>query len=243
MFSHSHDHDFVQLDEVAEVDIEMVEVDEDATPTASHHAEKFNAGHSHNQADESQEMAGEDGHHHEHSLPHHHGHHHSHHHGHHHDDHGHVHEHGDLTSSFLLLAVCALESCISGLALGVQKSQKQAFILFLAIITHIWAEAFALSASFLKANQSGNFVVKLMFGFSLITPVGIVSGILLYSILAGGAAEIAEEALVAFAAGIFLYVATFEIIGEEFESQQKKWAKWSLLGVGYVFMAVMGFIF
>jgi hypothetical protein len=49
---------------------------------------------------------------------------------------------------------------LSGLALGFQASAFDVFILFLAIITHIWAEAFTISTAILKTKLPDTSVIK-----------------------------------------------------------------------------------
>jgi hypothetical protein len=58
-------------------------------------------------------------------------------------------------------------------------------VTFLAIITHIWAEAFTLSTAMLKARVSVTNTVKSMLGFSCITPGAIFLGMGLGQLLEG----------------------------------------------------------
>jgi len=61
----------------------------------------------------------------------------------------------------------------------------QAFVTFLAIVTHIWAEAFTLSTAMLKARVSVTNTVKAMLGFSCITPAAVFLGMGLGQLLEG----------------------------------------------------------
>ena len=56
---------------------------------------------------------------------------------------------------------------------------------FLAIVTHIWAEAFTLSTAMLKARVSVTNTVKAMLGFSCITPAAVFLGMGLGQLLEG----------------------------------------------------------
>lgn len=47
-------------------------------------------------------------------------------------------------TGYILLTVLSLESFISGSALGVSQTYMKVFVLLTAILTHIWAESFAL---------------------------------------------------------------------------------------------------
>lgn len=64
----------------------------------------------------------------------------------------HSHSHSGLretfkkhSAGFILFSVLALESFISGSALGIAGQWLGVVVLLIAILTHIWAEAFALS--------------------------------------------------------------------------------------------------
>lgn len=56
----------------------------------------------------------------------------------------HEHKEGHGTSSYVLFGVLALESFMSGSALGVSNTSMGVLVVFIAIVTHLWAEAFAL---------------------------------------------------------------------------------------------------
>jgi hypothetical protein len=71
----------------------------------------------------------------------------------------------------------------------------QAFVTFLAIVTHIWAEAFTLSTAMLKARVSVTNTVKAMLGFSCITPAAVFLGMGLGQLLEGLAPHLRPQAL------------------------------------------------
>jgi len=160
-------------------------------------------------------------------------------HGHGHDEEE-EHGHGSHRVGFILFSVLSLESFISGSALGIANSPMSALGLGIAIITHIWAEAFALCASFMKSKMEPKRLYRWITFFSFMTPVGIFFGMALKSILAGSqVALVISSLLISFAAGTFLYVAIVEIITEEFENPTNKWTKLNLLLIGYAFMSAL----
>eukprot|EP01132_Coremiostelium_polycephalum_P010782 gene10782-13203_t len=120
---------------------------------------------------------------------------------------------------YMLFVVLAIESFISGAALGVQKDQGSIFVTFLAIITHIWAESFTLTAAVLKSRPTITSIYKTTLLFSLITPIGGVFGIIADTFMQNNQkiSDLLSSVLLAFAAGCFLYVAIFEILVEEFQ--------------------------
>jgi len=159
-----------------------------------------------------------------------------------HEKHGHDHkdEHARKhTAGWILFSVLALESFISGSACGVSSTDLGALVIFIAIITHIWAEAFALSATFLKTKMEGRTCTKVMACFSLVTPVGIYVGMLLQTVLEGETALITKAMLISFAAGTFLYISIVEVMAEEFENGEDKWKKLNCILLGFAFMSAL----
>ena len=105
------------------------------------------------------------------------------------------------TSVYLLAAVFALETCISGSALGIATNTAQVIAVFVAIVSHIWAEGFALSAACLKNQFSEKKIYIIVFLWILCTPIGIGVGWGLRNYLEGDAATLTTSVLVAGAAG------------------------------------------
>jgi len=163
-----------------------------------------------------------------------------------HHQHGHSHGSGHASQApplpYLLYSVLALESVVTGSALGIQESESKVWVTFFAIVTHIWAEAFTLTINLLKSKFSPKKVRWLMVLFSAITPGSSFVGVLLNRYLATGLVVVFSQVLVAVAAGIFLYVAIIEIMVEEFHSQDNKWEKLTLLLLGFVFISLVGWL-
>jgi len=149
------------------------------------------------------------------------------------------HKHAKHTAGWILFSVLALESFISGSACGVSSTDLGALVIFIAIITHIWAEAFALSATFLKSKMEPRTCTKVMIGFSFVTPVGIYIGMILQTVLEGEVALITKAMLISFAAGTFLYISIVEVMAEEFENGEDKWKKLNCILIGFAFMSAL----
>eukprot|EP01090_Pellita_catalonica_P004924 TRINITY_DN14734_c0_g1_i1.p1 TRINITY_DN14734_c0_g1~~TRINITY_DN14734_c0_g1_i1.p1 ORF type:complete len:247 (-),score=46.52 TRINITY_DN14734_c0_g1_i1:174-914(-) len=153
------------------------------------------------------------------------------------------HHHHGRKIPYMLFAVLALESFISGSALGVQQTFIKVLVTFIAITTHIWAEAFTLSTAILKSKVSTARTLQVMVGFSMITPVAIIFGMLLATVLTGTVITFVSSFLVSFAAGTFLFVACMEIMAEEFAIPSQRKTKMALVLAGFGFMALLAFIF
>lgn len=88
-----------------------------------------------------------------------------------------------------------------------------------------------------------NFLYKIMFLFSWISPLGIIIGMSIHQIFEGKIAIIISLFLISIAAGTFLYISIVEIISEEFKNSQDKWMKLFLLLIGFSFMSILAILF
>ena len=117
---------------------------------------------------------------------------------------------------YLLLLTLSIHSLIAGLALGTQTSSSGFAIVLVAILAHKGSAAFALGVSMHRAEIPRRRATPLIAGFAVMTPIGVLAGILLTS-LASSAAEAAFEIWFdAIAAGTFIYIGALDIIREEF---------------------------
>lgn len=123
---------------------------------------------------------------------------------------------------YLLLLMLSIHSLIEGVALGVQSTSIGVSALFWAVGAHKFFDSFALGISLVKAEISTKAVVQMISLLSLMTPMGIVSGIVITTFAAGKdekgpeTTNVLSEAIKAIAAGTFIYVALIEVIMEEF---------------------------
>ena len=113
----------------------------------------------------------------------------------------------------------------------------------MAVVAHKGSAAFALTSGLLRmpAGESGSArsVWSLLFVFALMTPIGIILGTGLQEVLDGDAARVSEAVFDAFAAATFVYVATLEIIGPEFRSNDRSGTKLGALTAGLAVMALV----
>jgi zinc transporter ZupT len=79
-------------------------------------------------------------------------------------------------------------------------------MLFLAIITHKWAESFAISIQLNKSTLSSKYAIMLFLSFALMTPLGI--GIGWYFGRDVSTHSLIDPILMAVSAGTFLYLGT-----------------------------------
>lgn len=108
--------------------------------------------------------------------------------------------------AILAWAMLSVHSIMLGAALGLASHNSVVIMLFLAIITHKWAESFAIAVQLNKSAMSTNTNMVFFLLFSLMTPLGIYlgwyfgQGIETHSIF--------DPVLIAASAGTFLYLGT-----------------------------------
>ena len=117
----------------------------------------------------------------------------------------------------ILTAVLSVHSVVSGMALGIQTDSSRAFLIFLAIISHKWVEAFSLGTNIVRATSASiPTLARLLMAFAISSPLGIAIGWLLEVSLHGGSAAFVTASLDAAASGTFVYIAVVDTLTEEF---------------------------
>ena len=142
------------------------------------------------------------------------------------------------TYPYLLLLTLSVHSLIAGLALGAQASLAGFAVVFIAVIAHKGAAGFALGASLHRAGVPRPRALRLIVGFAVMTPLGVLLGTGASELLASRSATLFEAVFDAVAGGTFLYIATFDVIREEFlPPPPDRASKWFAAVVGLALMA------
>jgi zinc transporter 1/2/3 len=139
--------------------------------------------------------------------------------------------------AYVVLAALSVHSLLAGLALGAEASLASALVLFFAIFAHKSTAGFALGVSLVRSRVARGRSWLLLGLFAVSTPVGILVGTGLEAFLEGPAERTVEASFLSLAAGTFVYVATFDILRDEFLEPGGRFAKWTLVTAG---AAVMG---
>lgn len=122
--------------------------------------------------------------------------------------------------------------------------------LLLAVALHKWAEALTLGMSFTKTNISVNTSIKMILIFSSTGPLGIVIGWILTD-----SSELISAIFMSISAGItlyftfnpielgtFLYIASSELVVEEFSISKNKWMKLAFFIIGIALLSALWFL-
>lgn len=118
----------------------------------------------------------------------------------------HHHDANHPAFAILAWAMLSIHSLMLGAALGLNSNNSLIIMLFLAIITHKWAESFSIAVQLNKTTL--NFSKRLAFflSFSLMTPIGIFIG--WYFGRGIETHSLFDPILIAASAGTFLYLGT-----------------------------------
>ena len=141
--------------------------------------------------------------------------------------------------AYAVLIALSVHALLAGLALGTQQSPGGALVIFVALLAHKSVEGFALGVSLVRHSMPGRRSWVALALFSAATPLGILAGALLEYWLRGTWRSGLEATCLALAAGTFAYVATLDILREEFEGHGDRLAKWSCVVVGSAAMATL----
>ncbi len=134
---------------------------------------------------------------------------------------------------YLLLLTLSIHSLIAGVTLGISTAAG-AGVLLIAILAHKGAAGFALGSIFEEADVPPRTRIPALLVFVCSTPLGVILGGLAIEAFGEGSGA-AEAWFKAIAAGTFLYIATLDIVREEFfpgGTNRGRRLIWAFLGAG-----------
>jgi zinc transporter 1/2/3 len=146
---------------------------------------------------------------------------------------------GPAITTYALVVILSVHSILEGAALGTEDTLVGSLAIFLAIIAHKGAAAFALGVGFQRSGFDRSRYMRLLLTFASMTPLGIVLGAGLEHLLQGNYGRLFEGIFDCLAAGTFLYIAIIEIIGKEFATKTRSGLKFVVLCVGLGLMVVI----
>ncbi len=115
----------------------------------------------------------------------------------------------------ILFVVLSIHSIIAGIALGLEAEVAASLLVMLAILFHKGSAAFALIVSVHVSGADRKRLWTVLTIFVLMTPLGIVFGMVASGFFEGRAALLIEGSFNALAAGTFIYIAILDIINVE----------------------------
>lgn len=152
----------------------------------------------------------------------------------------HVLAHGNRNiTPMLLVVILSIHSIIAGASFGLETTLMASLAIFIAIIAHKGAAAFALGSSLRDGGITGRAHLRLIILFAIMTPLGIGMGSLFGRLLSGADARTFEALFDALAAGTFLYVGIMDILAGLFHKPGSAWQKVALVLSGFMLMALV----
>ena len=157
------------------------------------------------------------------------------------EHHGHTHHdaHHDALSAYSALVALSIHSLVGGLALGAEQNWTRVLVIFFAIFAHKSAEGFALGVSLARSSIAKAQTWRLIALFASSTPIGGLIGIGLGHAIEGRGAALVEAVFLSVAAGTFMYVATFDVLRDEFPHASGRLAKWLAMALGVAGMSLL----
>ena len=148
------------------------------------------------------------------------------------------HHHDDL-SAYAVLTALSIHALLEGLALGAEMNFARAIVIAIAIIAHKTASGFALGVSLVRSHIPPAQAWRLVALFAIATPLGGLLGAIVGETVEGRLGTTLEAAFLSIAAGTFIYVATFDILRDEFPAPGGRLAKWLVLTAGMASMSLL----
>ncbi len=118
----------------------------------------------------------------------------------------HHHDHSHPAFAMVAWLMLSIHSFVSGTALGLSHDYATQIMIFLAIVTHKWAESFAIAIQLNKSTLSMQKTIPLFIVFALMTPFGIWVGWFLGQ--DASTHSLMDPILMSVSAGTFLYLGT-----------------------------------
>lgn len=140
---------------------------------------------------------------------------------------------------YVLALVLSVHSFIAGMALGAEGHLATSLALFLAVIAHKGVAAFALGVGFQRSEIQRSQSIGIIALFSTMTPLGVLCGAVVSSLLSGKQLQLFEGTFDALAAGTFLYVAIADIVQGEFSKSRDLALKFAMMLIGLAVMALV----
>ncbi len=146
---------------------------------------------------------------------------------------------GGAVSPYALVVALSAHSVLAGLALGAQQVAANTWMIALAILAHKATAGVALGISLAGSRLERPRARRFVALFAVMTPLGILLGMAAGELFRGGANASFDAIVSALAAGTFLYIASIDMLQDEFLKPGSRWAKWLAAVTGLALTAVL----
>lgn len=144
---------------------------------------------------------------------------------------------------YMVALILIIHSLIEGGVLGIDATMATACVIFVAIIAHKSSESFALAVILNRSQMALKNIIVIVVIFSLMTPMGILLGTKIASLLPYQSSQAWTAGFNAFAAGTFLYMSTLHHVNHHKHQHGKEnLIEFLFLLLGLVTMGLLGLI-
>ncbi|KAL4462640.1 hypothetical protein ABPG74_000470 [Tetrahymena malaccensis] len=137
----------------------------------------------------------------------------------------------NIITPFILQIALGIHATLEGLSIGVEQDFSQCITISLAVLVHKWAEGLVLGLALKQSRMSLGRATVMLAIQAAMNPIGIGIGWAL-----SDAGDLVSGILMSISAGTFIYIATQEVIAQEFSKNRYQLAKFTffLVGVGFI---------
>jgi zinc transporter 1/2/3 len=142
------------------------------------------------------------------------------------------------TLAVLAALILALHSFLVGAALGTASELATTIVVFVAVLAHKWAAAFALGLTLSRSQMSPRGATALFLIFALMFPVGAAVGVSALAVTASH--PLFEPTFAGLAAGTFIYLGTLHgLTSSTLIARCHDFPQFAMVALGFALMAVV----
>lgn len=119
---------------------------------------------------------------------------------------------------YILQIAIGIHATFEGMSIGLEQDVASCLGIALAVICHKWAEGLTLGTAFADAKVDKSEARNMIILQAIMNPIGIGLGWII-----SGTSFLLTGTFTSISAGTFLYIATVEVIVEEFAIPKYKW--------------------
>ncbi|EGR27854.1 zip zinc transporter family protein, putative [Ichthyophthirius multifiliis] len=138
---------------------------------------------------------------------------------------------------YLLQVAVGIHAVFEGLAIGIENDWLKCLTLAAAVCCHKWAEGLTLGLAFRKANVDLKMSSIMIAIQALMNPIGVGLGLAL-----SDQGELITGIFMAISTGTFIYIATLEVLVEEFSVKRYKFVKFLFFLAAGAFITSLWFL-
>lgn len=153
-------------------------------------------------------------------------------------------EQSTKSQALVFIVALSMHSFLEGFGIASKNDSNSLFSYMISMILHKILEAFALGLNVLNAQFSPTFTLGLIIFYSILTPLGMVLGIVMLVGEDKSSHSIISAVLNGLACGSFLFVSCIEMIPPEFHKKTKhSIPKFLLLSLGFILISMVSILF